>query len=164
MQFCRHIVDKRKSCQCQHRKYFMTYIDMLFQLNGALKYLRNNEIMSNFSRDTTIVAFTGRLLYCSRNVRCTSGFVVYPGSFFVLWISMNQSFQSPYPEVGMVSLLYNSATEQWTVFVQKFKSYNMSTCQDFFTCQHEKKISTTALQISKEKVSYYRNRCNYMTC
>ena len=38
-------------------KYFMTYIDMLFQLNGAPKYMRNNEIMSNFSRDTTIVAF-----------------------------------------------------------------------------------------------------------
>ena len=28
---------------------------MLIQLNGTLKYLRNNEIMSNFSRDTTIV-------------------------------------------------------------------------------------------------------------
>ena len=49
------------------------------------------------------------------------GFVVYPGSFFVLWILM--SFQSPHPEVGMVSLLYDSATEQLTVFVQNFKSY-----------------------------------------
>ena len=36
---------------------------------------------------------------------------------------MNQSFQSPHPEVGMVSLLYDSATEQLTVFVQNFKSY-----------------------------------------
>ena len=41
---------KRKSCRCRHEKHFMTYIDMLFQLNGTLKYLRNNEIMSNFSR------------------------------------------------------------------------------------------------------------------
>ena len=40
---------------------------------------------------------------------------------------MNQSFQSPHPEVGMVSLLYDSATEQLTVFVQNFKSYYMST-------------------------------------
>ena len=43
---------------------------------------------------------------------------------------MNQSFQSPYLEV---SLPYDSATEQQTVFVQNFKSYYMSTCQDFFT-------------------------------
>ena len=42
---------------------------------------------------------------------------------------MNQSFQSPHPEVGMVSLLYDSATAQQMVFVQKFKSYYMSTCR-----------------------------------
>ena len=30
---------------------------MLFQSDGTLKYLRNNKIMSNFSRDMTIVAF-----------------------------------------------------------------------------------------------------------
>ena len=55
---------------------------MLFQSNGIRKYLRNNEIMSNFSRDTTIVAFLPfiQLLH----VHCTSGFVVYPGSFNVL--------------------------------------------------------------------------------
>ena len=46
---------------------------------------------------------------------------------------MNQSFQSPHPDVGTVSLLYNSATEQLTVFVQNFKLFDMSTCQDFFT-------------------------------
>ena len=60
---------------------------------------------------------------------CTPGFVVYPGSFFVLWISMNQSFQSPPPEVSIVSLLHNSATEQLTVFVQNFKSFYMSACR-----------------------------------
>ena len=47
----------RKSANVRHRKYFTTYIDMLFQSNGTWKYLRNKEIMSNFSRDTTIVAF-----------------------------------------------------------------------------------------------------------
>ena len=30
---------------------------MLFQSNGTQKYLRNNKIMSNMSRDTTIVVF-----------------------------------------------------------------------------------------------------------
>ena len=30
---------------------------MLFQSNGTLTYLRNNKIMINFSKDTTIVAF-----------------------------------------------------------------------------------------------------------
>ena len=167
---------------------------MLFQSNGARKYLWNDEIMSNFSRDTTLVAFCwpsfilrsqcplhtpatlGTLpdiaanarplrawLKChtittharesvtdlSRNCKgfrawictcscdritragdgrwpryqvkslacpicvfinlwcTTSGFIVYPGSLFVLWILMNQSFQLPHAEVGMVSLLYN---------------------------------------------------------
>ena len=46
---------------------------------------------------------------------------------------MNQSFQSPHPEVGKVSLLYDSATAQRTGFVQNFKLYYVSTCQDFFT-------------------------------
>ena len=62
-------------------------------------------------------------------MRCTSRFVVYPGSVFVLWILMNQSFQSPYLEVGMVSLLYDSATEQRAVFVHNFKLHYMSTCR-----------------------------------
>ena len=70
-------------------------------------------------------------------MRCTSEFVVYPGPFFVLCILMNQLFQSPHREVGMVSLLYDSATEQRTVFVQNFYVVlyvNISlTCQDFFT-------------------------------
>ena len=46
---------------------------------------------------------------------------------------MNQSFKSLHPEVDMVSLLYDSAEEQLTVFVQNLKSYYMSTCKDFFT-------------------------------
>ena len=46
-----------KLCQCRHKKYFTTYIVMLFQSNGTRKYLRNNKIMSKFSRDTTGVAF-----------------------------------------------------------------------------------------------------------
>ena len=70
MQLCQHVIDMRKSCGCQHKKYFMrkscqcqrkkyftTYIDMLFQSNSTQKYLRNNKIRSNFSRDKTIVAF-----------------------------------------------------------------------------------------------------------
>ena len=57
MQLCRHVIDMRKSCRCRHIKYFTTYIDMLFQSNGTRKSLRNNKIMSNFSRDTTFVAF-----------------------------------------------------------------------------------------------------------
>ena len=94
--------------------------------------------MSDYSRHTTFVEFASHCLYYGCNVRCTSRFVVYPSSFFVLWILMNQSFQSPHPEVGMVSLLYDSATNQVTVFVQNFKSYYMpvnmsSTCQEFFT-------------------------------
>ena len=46
---------------------------------------------------------------------------------------MNQSFKSLHPEVDMVSLLYDSAEEQLTVFVQNLKLYYMSTCKDFFT-------------------------------
>ena len=57
MQLCQLIIDMRKSCRCRHKKYFTTYINMLFQSNGTRKYLRNNKIISNFSRDTTIVAF-----------------------------------------------------------------------------------------------------------
>ena len=81
--------------------------------------------------------FAGHLLYYGRNVHCTSRFVVYPSSFFVLWVLMNQSFQSPHLEVGMVSLLYESATEQLTVFIHNFQVilyFDMSTtCQDFIT-------------------------------
>ena len=78
-------------------------------------------------------------------MRCTSGFVVYLGSFFVLWILMNQSFQSPHLKEGIVSLLYDSATEQWMIFVQNFKLYYMSTCRIFLPiCRHEKKMSMTA--------------------
>ena len=91
--------------------------------------------------------FAGHLLYYGCNVHCTSSFVVYPGSFNLLWVLMNQSFQSPHPEVGMVSLLYDSAMEQLSIFVQNFKSYYMSTCWDFFTDMSTwKKISTTALE------------------
>ena len=88
---CRYIIDMRKACRCRHKKYFTAYFDMLFQSNSTRKYLRNNKIISNFSRNTTIVAFL-HLLYYGRNVHCTSGFVVYTGSFFVLWILMNPSF------------------------------------------------------------------------
>ena len=42
---------------------------------------------------------------------------------------MNQSFQTPHPEVGMVNLMYDSATEQLMVFVQNFKLHYMSTCR-----------------------------------
>ena len=50
----------------------------------------------------------------------------------------------------MVSLLYDSATDQRTVSVQNFKSYSMSTYREHVRiflpiCQHEKKILTTAL-------------------
>ena len=49
---------------------------------------------------------------------------------------MNQLFQSLHREVGMVSLLYDSATEQRTVFVQNFEVVLYvdisSSCQDFF--------------------------------
>ena len=121
---CRHLIDLRKTWWCWHKKYFTTYIDMLFQSNGMLKYLRNNGIMSNFSSDTTIVVFRqpSFILWsqCALHFRYFR-VVVYPGPFFVLWILMNQSFQSHHPEVGMVSLLYDSVMEQRTVFVQNFK-------------------------------------------
>ena len=63
---------------------------------------------------------------------------------------MNQSFQSPHPEVGTVSLLYDSAKEQLKLFVQNFKSYYMLTCRRHVKiflpiCRHEKKILMTAL-------------------
>ena len=45
---------------------------------------------------------------------------------------MNQSFQSSHPEVGMVSLLYNSAMEQQTVFVQSFKLYGVDMSGFFY--------------------------------
>ena len=59
----------------------------------------------------------------------------------------------------MVSLLYDSATEQRTVFVQDLKS-NYALCMSTYRrhvriflpiCQNEKKISMTALTIWSEK-------------
>ena len=86
---------------------------------------------------------------------CTSGFVVYPGPFFVLWILINQSFQSPHPEVGMVSLLYDNTTVQWTLSVQNFKSNYMSTWRQhvriFLPMSTWKKISTTVLRYGQTK-------------
>ena len=109
-----------------------------------LKYLRNNKIMSSFSRDTTIVAF------CRPSFILWSQYVLYfrvcsKSRLFLCAMDINdQSFQSPHLEVGMVSLLYDSATEQRTIFVQNFKSYYMSTCRPHVRiflpiCQHEKK-------------------------
>ena len=114
-----------------------THIDMLFQSNGTLKYLRNNKIMPNFSRDVTIVAFY-QLSFTLR-LQCALYFRVCSISrpFFVLLILMNQSFQSPHPGESMISLLYNSATVQQRVFVQNSKSYYLSTFLSI--CQHEKK-------------------------
>ena len=35
MQFYWHVIDKRKSCWCRHKKNFRTCIDISFQLNGT---------------------------------------------------------------------------------------------------------------------------------
>ena len=57
---------------------------------------------------------------------------------------MNPSFQSPQPEVDMVSLLYDSATDGIYTKLQVILYVDMS---GFFLpiCPHEKKISTTPL-------------------
>ena len=102
-----------KSCRCRHKKYFTTYIDMLFQSNGTPKYLKTTKSCQTFW-EIQLLSVLPAIFYTTVAM-CA---VVYPGSFFVLWTLINQSFQSPYPEVGMVSLLYDSVTEQLTVFVQ----------------------------------------------
>ena len=117
MQLCQHVIDMRKSCRCRHKKYFNAYTDMLFQSNGTQKYLRNNKIMSNFSRDTTIVAF------------CRPSFIPWSQCALYFWVcSISRLFlcamnikesviSSPHLEVGMISLLYNSTTEQlWYLY------------------------------------------------
>ena len=146
MQLSWHVIDMRKSCQCRQKKYFTTYIDMLLQWNGTRKYLKNNKIMSNFSRDTTFVA----LCWSSFILRsqCALYFWVCSISrFFFCAMNINESVISiTSPEVGMVSLLYDCATEQLTIFVQNFKSYCLLTCRWHVRiflpiCRHEKKIS-----------------------
>ena len=152
MQLCWHVIDMRKTCWRRHIKYFMTYINMLFQSNGTLKYPRN-KIMSNFPRDTTTVAFCWQSFIlrsqCVLYFRICS--TVYPCPFFVLWILMNQSFQSLHPEVGMISLLYDSATNKATEGIcTKFQVVlyvNMALMTGSFYqyVDMRKKILTTAL-------------------
>ena len=90
---------------------------MLFQSNGTQKYLRNNKIMSKFSRDTTIVAF------------CRPSFIPWSQCALYFWVcsisglflcAMNikeSVISSPHLEVGMISLLYKSTTEQlWYLY------------------------------------------------
>ena len=122
MQLCRHVIDMRKTCRCRHKKYFTTYIDVLFQSNGTLKYLRNNEIMSNFSRDTTIVAF--RQPSFMLRSQCALYFQVCSiYRPFLCAMNINESAIS----ITSPRSRHDSATEQQTVFVQNFKLYYMST-------------------------------------
>ena len=153
MQLCRHVIDMRKSCRCRHKEYFTTYIYMLFQSMVFGNTWETTKSCQTSQEIRLLLHFAGHLLYYGCNVRCTYRFVVYPGSFFVLWILMNQSIQSPHPEVGMVSLLYDSATEHLTVFVQNFKSYYMLICRRHVRiflpiCRHEKQILMTALMFT----------------
>ena len=46
---------EKKPCRCWHKKYFMKCVVMFIAIKWYSKYLRNIKIMSNFSRDTTIV-------------------------------------------------------------------------------------------------------------
>ena len=129
MQLCRHVIDMRKSCWCRHKIYFTTYIDMLFQSNGTRNTSEKQEIVPNFSRDSTIVAFC-RPSFILRS-QCALYFRVCSISqLFLCAMNINESVISiTLPEVGMVSLLYDSATEQLMVFVQNFKLYYMWTCR-----------------------------------
>ena len=109
----------------------MTYRDMLFQSNDTRKYLRNNKIMSKFSRDMAFVAFCGPSFILRS--QCALCFRVCSISRLFLcamsFIESAISITSP----SMVSLLYDSATEQLTIFVQNFKS-NYIVC--LFVCGH----------------------------
>ena len=62
------------------KKYFTTYIDMLFQSNGTLKYLRN-KLVSNFSKDTTIIVFYRPSFILLSQSAQHFQVVVYPGPF-----------------------------------------------------------------------------------
>ena len=105
--------------------------------NDIRKYLRDNKIMSKFSRDPNIVVFC-RPSFILRSQCALYFWVCSISQLFLCAMNINesQSFQSPHPKVGIASFLYDSATEQLKVFVQNFKSYYVdmsSTCQDFFT-------------------------------
>ena len=122
------------------------------------------EKQQNHVNFSILQRFADHLSYYGRNVRSTTGFILYPGSFFVLWILMNKSFQSPHPEVCRVSLLCDSASEQLTVFVQNFKSYSMSTCpwhvRIFLPiCGHEKMISMTAVAVRERLENLQLQHC-----
>ena len=52
-----------KPCWCWHKKYLTTCVDMCIPINGTLNIWENNEIMSNFSRDMTIVMIIQAIFY-----------------------------------------------------------------------------------------------------
>ena len=113
-----------KPCRCRHTKYFMTCDDM-FIPKWYSRYPKNNKIMSNFSRDTTVVtlcqsSFILRL-QCALYFRVCS--ISWP---LVLWILMNQSCQSSHPDVGMVSLLYTIVLRSNRLYLYKVSSSIMT--------------------------------------
>ena len=125
---------ERKHADVDIKKYLRTHIDMLFWYS---KYLRNNKIMWNFSRDMPIFTLCQSFLYYDCNTRCTSSCVVYPCSFCAMnIIGSIVSITSPRSMYGKHTK-YHSATEQRMVFVQKFQVVlyidMLSTFQDFFT-------------------------------
>ena len=138
MQLCWHVIDMRKTMLMSTEKVFF---DMLFLSNDTLNDLRNNEIPSNFSRGTMIISLC-RPSFILR-LQCALYFWVCSISqLFVLWILMNQSCQSPHPEVDMVIKLA-IRSNGWYLYKVSNRiicRYMSMTSQDFLQiCWHEKR-------------------------
>ena len=103
-------------------KYFTTCVNMFIPIKWYSKYLRNNEIMSNFSRDMTIVTLCRQSFILQ--LQCVLYFQVV--SIFQLAlcaVNINESIVSIISSGSRHGKLtiYDSTTEQQTVLVHNFK-------------------------------------------
>ena len=73
----------------------MTYIDMLFLRNGTLKYVGNNKIMSNFSKDMIIVTFYwpsfAAVAMCAVLPSLKLGYTPFISRLFLYVMNINES-------------------------------------------------------------------------
>ena len=124
---------------------------MFIPIKWYSKYLRNNEIMSNFSRDMTTVMLCRQSFILQ--LQCMLCFRVCSIVRLILCaVNINESIVSIISSGSRHGKLtiYDSTTEQQTVLVQNFKY--MLTCRRhdrnfLLICRHEKKILTSVLEL-----------------
>ena len=119
---------RKKLRPCQHKNISPHVLTLcLFLSKGTLNTWETTKIMSNFSSETKIAtlcrpSFTHALkLQC-----CTSRFVIYPGSFFALYLWINHL--KAHPEIDMVSLLYTIVLWSNGQYLHKVLRHSVLTC------------------------------------